>query len=368
MTEWTLPRRWRWTGHLVWAAGVLLSLGACGSPQGLLRLQGQKTVHPQDSTDAAPPARERSAPNPPITAWREQAAHEQGLVDALKRALDPARVRRLRVGLAHQMGYRDRIPLSASDLNSAPNCRFEVPVDRPLAAGEDPRSIFQRLLQLVADADRLPLCSDAITVGGHDYATCELFRIDNLADFYLKAIAGEAYLTLHLSDDDALGRHAGNVPSVIEAWTGSPMAWITGLDGFEAVEAVEPGCAEPGRNCLTYRVTPQASNRLLFGTFDTQQDGSWFPSGAERSRAVVARPMVHGQPFDALHAGTLSAWECDDFVELIAPVIGAFVQHERVDLLLDGMQWLNRLWLADPKANAGLEATLSQWLSSLDAG
>ena len=77
---------------------------------------------------------------------------------------------------------------------------------------------------------------------------------------------------------------------------------------------------------------------------------------------MLARPYVHGVPFDALHAGTLSAWECDDFLHLVGPIVAAFVDYDRLDLLVSGLRLLNQLWLADPDHVNVLELWLAEIL------
>lgn len=333
---------------------------SCGLPGLSPYASEQTTSKDVETSPILPPAETDDAELP---RRQRMASDANGLIPELMAALDRERVQAIRTALARQVGYRDRIVLSSEDINLAPTCTFAEPVSSNETSGGEARSIMARLLQLVEDADGLPLCNAEFSIGGHTYGQCDLFRIDSLADFYLRSIAGAAYLTLHLADDDSLGRHVGNFSDTVASSLGSPMELLTGLDGFTAIDAVDESCEAAGENCLTYSVSAEAANRMVFGTFDTRQDNWLWPSGAERSRKVVARPQVHGQYFDALHDGTLSAWECDDFLKLIKPLIAAFVRHERVDLLLSSMRLLNQLWLADLHHVQDMEAALVQLLA-----
>ena len=360
----TLPRpRMGWGRPLV-AIGLSLILVqmACGLPGPWSAPSGQTTSKTEETVPVVGQAGKSAAEPGPIQRRQRHAQEANGLITDLMDALNPERVQAIRAALGRQLGYRDRITLSAEDINRGPDCSYRIPLTEPVGPDGDGRSIFARLLELVEDADKLPLCNAEFRVGGHTYGQCELFKIDSLADFYLRSIAGAGYLTLHLSPDDALGRHAGNPPGWLAWATGSPMEMLTGLNGFEPMEGVDEDCVASGENCLTYRVSAEAANRMVFGTFDDRQDGLLWPSGAERTRKVVARPEVAGYPFDALHDGTLSAWECDGFLELIRPIVAAFVRHDRVDLMLASMRLLNQVWLADPGHIDALESRLAHML------
>jgi len=347
---------------------LLLVQAACGLPGFSKGPSGQATPKIEQSAPIGGEKDESATESDPIEKRQRYAQQANGLIPELMQALNPERLQAIRVALGRQLGYRDRITLSAKDINRAPDCSYRIPITDPVGPDGDGRSIFARLLELVEDADELPLCNAEFGIGGHTYGQCELFRINSLADFYLRSIAGEGYLTLHLSDDDALGRHAGNPPGWLSWATGSPMEMLTGLNGFEPIDGVDDDCIASGDNCLTYRVSAEAANRMVFGTFDDRQGGVLWPSGAERTRAVVSRPEVAGHPFDALHDATLSAWECDGFLDLIKPIVAVFVRHDRVDLMLMSMRLLNQLWLTDPSHIGQMEQAVSEFLLAADGG
>jgi hypothetical protein len=268
----------------------------------------------------------------------------EGLVPALSEAWDAQTAQRVGASVAAQMRFADTIDFDPSDINAPPDCRMLLPVDRSQPDIGGNRSIFQRLLHLVEDAAQLPLCNAKFSLLGHTYAKCALFQIDDMADFYMRAVAGRAVLSLHFSGDDTVGKRLVNPDHSWLPVSGSPMQWLTAIEGFVPITDADPACAQAGDNCLSYSVSARAANRLVFTTFDSRMDGTVLPSGAERTRAVLARPLVDGEPYDALHGRTLFAWECDAFLESIAPLVRAFVDRGQTQLLVQVMRVMHAHW------------------------
>ncbi|HLK38440.1 MAG TPA: hypothetical protein VKU41_16870 [Polyangiaceae bacterium] len=220
---------------------------------------------------------------------------------------------------------------------------------------------------------------------------CEVFKIDNLAKFFIDSIVGEAELYFR----PALARAAGSVSSVEFSGLGS--------DAGNGPEPDTVGFWDPSSS-LTLRPKPAWLSRLV--NFDLSTDSpnmgdknfaiNQFVSdlqGADTGTAVcperaIADPcnndsqcgstntvagvasdgMVHG-----LRACADGDWllqrdkdgtfvtEADDFLRSLTPLATAFVNHGREDLLVGTMQVLAKHW-------QGLGASTAECRVGVDAG
>ena len=185
--------------------------------------------------------------------------------------------------LAMQMSHKDLVSYDRSDINGGPlsyppgssggvdvehpNGPFTMwytPVDRTQPDSGTNRSYFQRYLQLIHDSNDVSSCNAergrlflhnicdpafgcidlTYQVGGNGAPECLIYRIKNLAKFYLDSIVGEAQLFLRAD----VGVRQFQSPQMF--------ADSTGLNGFWPT---------PRRESL--RPRPEFLNRLVFFDF-----------------------------------------------------------------------------------------------------
>jgi hypothetical protein len=294
------------------------------------------------------------------------------------------------------MKFKDRMSYDPANLNGPPNnletndgSSFQTAVDRSQPDTGFNRSAFQRFSQLIHDAHGVTTCNKegavvhakGIPIAGSidipligTYKECEVFKIENLAKFYLDSIIGKAnlYFRPNILRNGVLGIGAATVATIEES---------SGI-GFKANETYGFWDATDAK---TFHPRPHWLNRLVF--FDLANDspnqgdpnyttshfladlqGPHIGTSACTER-VIDDPVptapdaspdgkVHGlrdcQDGDWLQqrsARSIFAWEFLDFYKGMAPVIRAFAQHDKEDLLLDLLETVHRHWASD-KGNA----------------
>jgi hypothetical protein len=122
-----------------------------------------------------------------------------------------------------QMKYKDRFDLAA---NQTVTGSFSTPVDRSSADGGFNRSVWQRLMRLIADSNGAVECNKAgaqvkeAATGLVLYTyqnECDMFRIPNMAVFYLQSIAYAKDATGHLLCETSAGAFGNTVAAESEA-------------------------------------------------------------------------------------------------------------------------------------------------------
>jgi hypothetical protein len=356
-----------------------------------------------------------------------QIEQEPGLLEDVLRSLGQDGSQDLGTIFANYMQFKDRITYDGSSLTglngppinldapSAPGGVMQTPVDRTQSDTGFNRSAMLRFLSLIHDTDGVTTCNKpgAIVIaqgipllgtanvcsgglcslGSQPFQECAVFKIENLAKFYLDSIVGKA--TLNFRSDflksGILGIGAATVSLVEDSsqigYSSSDPTDINNEYGFWDATTAK-----------TFRPRPQWLNRLVF--FDqttntqssdplniTQQflanlNGPHIASSVCTPRPPLTDPCLTSsdcqdatdidpngitglfdctnQPNDWLDVrgkDTIFVWEQFGFYEAITPLLNAFINHGREDLFIALMETLYRHW-ADAQGTAD-ECTLS---------
>lgn len=297
---------------------------------------------------------------------------------------------------ANYLRYRDELTYDRANLNGqafnvTENRVIEMRTDVDRTKGDTGtnRSSFQRFLQMVHDTHGVAACNKAgatlfvpantltgvifnVTlpasnvVTGATYKECEVFKIDDMASFYVDAIAGKAEMYLRdatLRDGLAFGIGAANVNLITK---------LSGLTGF--VDANGNVVADDSTE-KTLRPTPKWLDRLVF--FDTPNDSqnartqrfmrdligdNGFGTSVCRARAPIADPLPNAA--DAASDGkirnlrscdtpdlirnrdpnTIFVWERFGFYQAMRPMLSAFVSEKREERFLDILEVMHKHW------------------------
>lgn len=260
----------------------------------------------------------------------EGIAQTPGMLEAFLRAsADPA-TQDLGGVNAQFMRYADAVTFDPSNLNGPPvpaaltqRTDFTRPDDS--IANE---SLFQRSLLAIDDLNGVRVCNkEGATVRASvlgltvvwplfgSYHECELFRIDNVAEFYAASVVGAA--TLDFND--------GVLRAILS---------FLGVFGVSTDALLESSSGITG---LSQHPTPQALARLVFGPpnpfVDALVDDSSLKRGCTPGVVACASPPV---PVRARHATTVPAWEKTflvnghnaSFLTALRPLIQVFVDHD----------------------------------------
>ncbi|WP_394832012.1 hypothetical protein LVJ94_36405 [Pendulispora rubella] len=264
--------------------------------------------------------------------------------------------------------YNGGMPYNLTTHSAAPP---RTPVNRAQSDTGYNRSIFQRIGQLVTDADGVAVCNKAngvlhATVLGLDVpiptgAECSFAKIDNLAIAFTQAIAGKAYL--HVRNDAA--RLLANV-QLIEASSG-----LTGFWDGPSSKTLRPRPEFATRlvfwdrhdtkNAKTTRFindlfdvagTSRCPERPLEDPCNEKNKGSHGCGGAPASELEVAPDgMIHGlrqcAPGQTLldqDDNTLFLAEHFGFYPRIRPFVTPFVEAHREDLFVRLIKTFHRHW------------------------
>lgn len=339
------------------------------------------------------------------TFWDEQLdamakiAKEPGLLEDVLRAVAAPESRELGNIYARYAKYKDQIGYDPNDLNGpalnlTTNSKSEMrtPVDRGAKATGENRSALQRFIGLISDTSGVTACnkpgakvhaklfgisatmppSCAINSNCAGYQECEVFKIENLAGFYLQAIVnasqyepsnkpnkrGTFYLRDNLLRTGIIGIGAATVDLMEDS---------SGILGFWT----------PG-NSTTLAPKPEFLNRLVFfdlkgdspnqggKNFKTNQfirdlQGEHIGSSICPERVIDdplpnapdARPdgkvrglrnCAEGEWIDQRGKGTIFTWENFGFYRAMTPLLAAFVSHNREDLFLELANSMSKHW------------------------
>jgi hypothetical protein len=292
----------------------------------------------------------------------QQILDEPGLLEDVLAAMKDPRVIELGGYFRDYMRYADKIgykyvddpetPLIENEIvymdTEAPATTLMTEVDRNLPDTGSNRSIFQRVLHLLADANGRRLCNkqDALlrfndgtvdfTAG--PYNECALLQIDNLAVFYVQSLAyvrdanGNFVSDRGPLDDDIGERECdysepGDTGEFVRKarfiFNWGSLLLETVFNEDEGLE-VAIGIADLG-NCPK----PQVLNRMLFLT----------------PHLSTLEGLID---FEALgldkHAGSVVAWELGQFYDLVQPLAQPFADHDAEQLFVDLLVVLHNHW------------------------
>ena len=303
---------------------------------------------------------------------------EPGLLEDLLRALATPEAQQLGTIFSKYAQFKDEVTYDENDINgpaynvtTKSNGEMKTPVDRNAPYTGQNRSALYRFLGLINDTNGVTACnkpnakvhaklagiSVTMPLTG-SYKECEVFKIENLAAFYVDVMAeawqydldskpnkrGAMYLRNNLLRTGIAG---------IGAATTDLLENSSGLTGF-----VDTG------NNRNLTPTPNWLNRLVF--FDTRNDtknpqtktfiqdmqGDFMGSSVCPER-VIDDPMPDapdaspdgkvrglrncpaGQHLQERGKNTIFVWEHFGFYPAMRPLVGAFAKHGREDLFIE---------------------------------
>lgn len=273
------------------------------------------------------------------------------LVNALLAAMERPETALLGERFRKFMAYKDRFDIAA---NQSVTGSFATTVDRASPDSAFNRSIFQRILHVIADSNGARACNKAnarvvdpfvgITLG--TYNQCELFQVNNLAVFYLQSIAyAKNAAGQYICETDAgafdstttattpqgcvaQGRRPRPKANFNYNWGGVVQ---TSIDLFGGDEFLEDTVGIAGMRTFP---TPQALNRVLFLN----------PTPAYLLNIIDPMRDREGDLYQAQHSGTLPVWEVEGFYDQIRPVVQAFADNNSEQLFVDLMVVLHKHW------------------------
>jgi hypothetical protein len=314
---------------------------------------------------------------------------EPGLLEDVMRAIGNDDTLDLGPSLASFLRNRDRLTYDKNNLNGVPvnletndTSALKTPVDRTKPDTGFNRSALQRFVALIHDtlgvtscnkdgakvhAKGVPLAGSITLPLVGSYKECEVFKIENLAKFYLDSIVGKAelYFRPGILRNGVLGIGAATVETIEQS---------SGI----GLNANDPYGFWDSPSAKTFRPRPRWLNRLVF--FDIDHDtsqpthdfladlqGTHMGSAVCPERviddpdpgAADASPdgKVHGlrecQDGDWLFQRgqhSIFAWEDYNFYKAFTPTVNAFVLHNREDLLLELLDTIHRHWASDKQA------------------
>ncbi|NVB85089.1 MAG: hypothetical protein HOV81_42375 [Kofleriaceae bacterium] len=267
-------------------------------------------------------------------------------------ALEKPEVRQLLLRFRDQMKYKDRFDIAS---NQTVTGSFSTVVDRTQPDIGFNRSLWQRLLALISDSNGVEECSKAGAqvkepLTGLPIATyanaCALFRIPNMAVFYLQSIVyakdangmllcettagafGNTQPGATAEACAAMGRRPRRKANFSYQW-GTVVHTLIAAQGGDAYLEQQSTITGFGTH-----PTPEALNRVLFlePRPQTLQDTS------NPSRDKFGALMTEK------HAGTLPVWERDNFFDTVRPVLQAFADANEEQIFVDIISVLHKHW------------------------
>jgi hypothetical protein len=248
------------------------------------------------------------------------------------------------------MAYKDRFDINAQQQVVG---GFNTLVDRAAFDSGFNRSLFQRILHVIADSNNAVACNKqnaqvkdpfiGITMG--TYNQCELFRVNNLATFYLQSIAYAKQNGQYVCETDAGAFDSTTTASTPEGCVAQGRrprpkadfnyqwgAFVQGsIDTFGGDGFLEDTVGIEG---MRTHPTPAALNRVLF--LD--------PTPQYLTNIIDPMRDREGDLYKAQHAGTLPVWEVENFYSQIRPIVQAFADDNSEQLFIDVMVVLHKHW------------------------
>jgi hypothetical protein len=326
-------------------------------------------------------------------------SREPGLLEDLLRALAHPDTQGLAPALSSTLRHRDGMTYDRRNLNGPPynlttgsTVEPRTPVDRTQPDAGLNRSLFQRFLTLMHDAHGVTFCNKqgAVVHGnlggmlvdlplfGGTYDECEVFKVNDMAVFYVQSIVGKAklYLRPGILRDGVIGIGAADVGMMEDS---------SGITGFWTE-----------RSSRDLRPRPQWINRVL--SFDQKND-SPTSSGPHHVTNLFLRDLVgtriggascperviddpdpyaldaapdgkvrglracaEGNWFPQRAPDTLLMLETHGFYKAVTPVLTAFTKRNREDLLIEVVEVLHEHWASTKSGAVRYEPLVSEAL------
>ncbi len=285
------------------------------------------------------------------------------LFNALIAALERPEVGQLGERFRKMMAYKNPFTITRSEVPSEQVVvgSFTTLVDRTANDSNANRSLFQRFLHLINDSNGARACNKPgaqvrdpfldITLG--TYSECALFRVDNLAVFYLQSMAYAKNASGQYVCETAAGAFDSTTTSatpegcVAQGRRPRPKAnfnyqwggFVSGsLDVFGGDEFLEDTVGIRG---MRSHPTPAALNRVLF--LD--------PMLPYLTNIITPLRDREGDEYRSQHAGTLPVLEVEGFYDQIRPVVQAFADTNQEQLFVDLLATLHKHWATKQSTN-----------------
>jgi hypothetical protein len=313
-------------------------------------------------------------------------SREPGLLEDILRALGHPDTLGLANGFASYMQHRDRINYDRTRLNGPPRNLTtgdgsppRTPVDRAQPDQGPNRSLLQRFLTIVHDANGVAFCNKAgavvhargvdivgtidLPLFGGTYRECEVFKVNNMATFYLQSIVGKSqlYLRPDILRNGAFGIGAADV-SVIEASSGITGFWTPGnsreirprpqwVNRALSFDQATDSPTSSGTNYITNRFLRDLIGSNIGSSICPERiinDPSPNAVDADADGKVRGlRSCAAGEWFLQRTPDTLLMLETEGFYRALTPVLTAFTQHNREDLFIELLEVLHRHWATE---------------------
>lgn len=313
-------------------------------------------------------------------------AREPGLLEDLLRALAQPESQGLGRTLASHMEHRDAISYDRTALNgpalnlsTGERGNPRTPVDRTQPNAGANRSLFQRFLNVVHDASGVTYCNKAnavvhargvdiignvdLPLFGGTYRECEVFKVDDMAVFYLQSIVGKArlYLRPDIIRNGVFGIGATTV-SVMEQSSGITGFWTPGtsrdfrprpewINRMLVFDQVNDSPTSAGRNYITHRFlrdlqgpnlgSSVCAERVIDDPDPDAVDAA--PDGKVRG----LRSCPEGEWFLQRTPDTMMMLETEGFYTAIRPLLRTFTTRNREDLFIKVVKVLHRHWMTE---------------------
>ncbi|WNG43087.1 hypothetical protein F0U60_02490 [Archangium minus] len=313
-------------------------------------------------------------------------SREPGLLEDIVKAMGHPDSKGLGTAFASFMEHRDRIDYDRNLLNGPPrnlttedNGNPRTLVDRTQPDAGLNRSLLHRFLNIVHDANGVTFCNKAgavvhargvplagnldLPLFGGTYKECEVFKVENMAVFYLQSIVGKAklYMRPSIIRDGILGIGATTV-SVMEQSSGITGFWTASdskdfrpktewLNRMIMFDQVNDSPTSSGKNYITNRFLKdlQGANigssvcpeRIINDPDPRAADAA--PDGKVRG----LRSCAEDEWFPRRNPDTLLMLETEGFFKAVRPLLLAFTNRDREDLFIQVMEVLYRHYMSD---------------------
>ena len=296
-----------------------------------------------------------------LTVVLQKIVANPALTRSLMKAMENPKVANLGTHFMKFMQYKDQFTYDPN--TQAVVGAFATLVDRTQADQGFNRSLFQRILLLIAASDgavaenkagtSIPTPIPGVNLNYNEGA---LFKVNNLAVFFVQSIAytrsGTGYLCEDANGQAFDGKtNTAATPAACanfgSGWRAQPKAnfnynWSNGgLGGATAGSINLLGGdsyleSQTGISGMRTHPTPQALGRVLF--LNPWPNGNYL--------ANISDPLKDKWQslYSAKHAGTLPVWEKENFYDDIQPIVQAFADNGQEQLFVDLMVAMNKHW------------------------
>lgn len=334
----------------------------------------------------------------------QKVAAEKGLLEDLLKAIAQPDSRQLGYAYSRYSRFNDEISYDPNNLNGpAKNLttntitEMKTPVDRTKPATGKNRSAMQRFISLIADTTGVTSCNKGgavvhaivkvgpvsqsldLPLGGGSFDECALFKIENLAAFYLDAIvtqnpdlvnvknaAGQRVGSLYMRDSlvrNGVGGVGAASVEIMEESSGLTGWWGTGsdlrpkpqwLNRLIFFDQKNDSPNSGGKNYKTNRFLadlngPHAGTSVCPERIITDPVNDAFTAADGKVHGL--RNCAEGDWLDQRGYATIFTWEDFGFYTAMTPMLSAFVKYKREDLFLDLVGTINRHY-SDENATA----------------